>query len=95
MIYRIEDGRCEALLADGRIIPFESVEEMIACAKAQEEIFNLMGKPQKIMDELNKLLNLSQPTKILSHEILNHKKKKVRFIIDPVTEYIGNKKVLA
>lgn len=90
MIYRIEDGRHEGLLPDGRIITFDGAHEMIECAKLRHEIFKLVGRTIKEMDEISNLFNLPKPVKRLKY-----KKKKVRITIDPDVEYIGNEKALA
>lgn len=90
MEYRIENGRYEGVLLDGRVITFEDCNEMLAYAREREEIFKLIGRSINDIDEIKKLLNLSQPVKRLKP-----KKKKVCIRIDPDVEYLGNEKALA
>lgn len=90
MNYRIEEGRYEGILPDGRIILFEGTDEMLACAEMIDEIMELVGRPRTNMNKIGKILNLSQPVKRKKM-----KRKKVRIRIDPDVEYLGNEKALA
>lgn len=59
MTYRIEDGRYEGICSDGRIIIFEDASEMLDCAKVRQELFELVGRPLKNIDEIKKMIILS------------------------------------
>ena len=90
MIYRVENGRYEAVKGDGEIITFDGAAEMIECAEMRVAIFELIGRPIKNMDEFKRLFNPCEPiTKIET------KKKKIRISIDPDVQYIGKEKALA
>ena len=90
MIYRVENGRYEAVKADGDVISFDGAAEMIESAELRATIFELIGRPIKNMDEFNRVFNPSEPaTK------LKRKKKKVRIKIDPNVQFLGIEKALA
>ena len=42
MNFRLEEGRYEGILPDGRIITIEGADEMLACAEMMDEILELV-----------------------------------------------------
>ncbi len=83
MIFKEENGRCFAELANGDVVEFESADEMRAAEREYNEIQELFGRP------------LSAAKGGTSPVVRGYEKKKVRIFIDPDVEYLGNKKALA
>ena len=85
MIFKEENGRCFAELANGDVVEFESAEEMSAAEREWCEIQALFGH------------SVGNSESGMRNSELMHKpkKKKVRITIDTDVEYLGNKKALA